>query len=480
MKKFMAKISAVTLIVALFFSLFQPNSIHAETEDRTFAYGADISILPLLEAQGDKFFYKDGTEGDLIDILQEEFGINAVRIRTWVNPNDVDRYADQEGSIALAKRAHAKGMEIMIDFHYGDTWNSVGGQVAPVAWQGLSYEDMKTTLYDYTFNYMTALTNEGIIPKWVQIGNETNSGIVGWQGSLRNPVQMVGLFNAGYDAVKAVSPSSVAMIHLAGPQRDLESFLDPFFNNGGKTDLIGFSSYAGVNDIQFVGERAEYLHNKYNKPVMMAEVGGRWDRGTQTKRAIDSWINLMKRIGGNDSGVFYWAPETLPPGPEGGYDMGARDTNGQWTPAMDAFRDASGAGREIKRIESYNFPGRFLRHANFQARIDQNVSPLDDSKFKIVPGLAGGGTISFESTNFPGYYLKHSNYQLVLVESDGTTAFNRDASFMRVPGLADPALASYQSYNVPDRYVRHSNYQLRIDSINDTTSKADATFREVQ
>ncbi|CAH1208360.1 hypothetical protein PAECIP111892_03096 [Paenibacillus auburnensis] len=446
-----------------------------------FAYGADVSMLPVIEAEGRKLYYRDGTEGDYFDILKKDFGINAVRLRTWVNPNENDSYANQAGTIALAKRAHDKGMDVMIDFHYGDSWNAVGYQICPAAWQGLNYNDLKTTLYNYTYNFMQDLVGQGVTPAWVQIGNETNLGLCGWIGGLSNPTQMVGLFNAGYDAVKSVSPSTIAMIHLAGPQRNLEAFLDPFFSNGGKTDMIGFSSYAALDLQAGVASRAEELQAKYNKPVMMTEVGGKWYKGAQTKTVIANWINLMKRIGGNGSGVFYWAPETPPPGPNGGYDMGALDTNGMWTPAMDAFRDASGAGGEIKRIESYSSQSNFIRHTNFQVRVDQNVSPLDDSKFRIVSGLAGSGTISFESVNYPGYYLRHSNYSLVLKKSDGTDLFKNDSSFMRVPGLADTSWVSYRSYNFPDRYIQiDSSFQLRIDFVNNSNALANSTFREIQ
>ncbi|MFB9328026.1 glycosyl hydrolase 53 family protein [Paenibacillus aurantiacus] len=449
----------------------------------SFAYGADVSWLPGMEANGYKFYYRNGTQGDLLKILKTDFGINAVRIRTWVNPS-TDPYSgmlDQATTIALAKRVQNEGMSVMIDFHYGDTWNSVGRQVCPVAWQNLSYTDLKTTLYNYTYNYLTALKNQGVTPAWVQVGNETNAGLCGYTGSLAyNPAQMAGLFNAGYDAVKAASPSTLAIIHLAGPQRpEIETFLNAFFANGGKTDMIGFSSYAGLANLTTVADRVEYIKNQYNKPVLMVEVGGAWNKAAENKTLITNWINRIKNIGGTGTGVFYWEPES-PPGYNGGYTMGAVDTNMKWTVAMDAFREASGAGTDIRRIESYNFQGRYFRHLNTKARIDEGVTPLDDSRFHIVPGLAGNGTISFESVNNPGYYLRHSSFNLVLEKSNGTTTFNNDASFTRVAGLANSSWVSYRSYNFPDRYIRHFAFELKIEPISGSAAQADATFREVQ
>ncbi|WP_238011765.1 glycoside hydrolase family 43 protein [Dactylosporangium sp. AC04546] len=132
----------------------------------------------------------------------------------------------------------------------------------------------------------------------------------------------------------------------------------------------------------------------------------------------------------------------------------------------------------VNRIQSYNFQDRYVRHTNFDVRIDPNVSPAQDAQFRLVPGINGAsGTISFESVNFPGYYLRHVNYDFVLAANDGTGTFAGDATFRQVAGLASSSWTSFQSYNFPDRYIRHYNYQLRLDPITDATGRADATFR---
>lgn len=131
----------------------------------------------------------------------------------------------------------------------------------------------------------------------------------------------------------------------------------------------------------------------------------------------------------------------------------------------------------VQRIQSFNFPDRYVRHQSFSARIDANVSPALDAQFRVVPGLADGAAVSFESVNLPGYYLRHNNYVLRLEPNNGSATFRQDATFRQVAGLADAAWSSFQSYNFPDRYVRHSNYQLRIDPITTAAGRADATFR---
>jgi GH43 family beta-xylosidase len=128
------------------------------------------------------------------------------------------------------------------------------------------------------------------------------------------------------------------------------------------------------------------------------------------------------------------------------------------------------------RFASHNFRDRHIRHYDFRARIDANVTKLDDSQFRIVPGLAGGGTVSLESASHPGYYLRHKNYEIWLERNDGSALFASDASFHRRAGLADSAAVSFESYNFPGRYIRHYDYLLHIQTPSTATDRADATF----
>jgi hypothetical protein len=137
-----------------------------------------------------------------------------------------------------------------------------------------------------------------------------------------------------------------------------------------------------------------------------------------------------------------------------------------------------GTSTPVNRIQSFNFQDRFVRHANFDVRIDANVSPAQDAQFRLVPGLANSsGYVSIQSVNFPGYYLRHSGFDFVLAPSDGTSTFAADATFRQVAGLANSSWISFQSYSHPDRYIRHSNFLLRLDPISTAQARSDATFR---
>ena len=131
-----------------------------------------------------------------------------------------------------------------------------------------------------------------------------------------------------------------------------------------------------------------------------------------------------------------------------------------------------------RRLQSYNFPERYVRHINYDARIDANVSPAMDAQWEIVPGLANSssGYVSFQAVNQPGHYLRHVAFDFLVGKNDGSTAFKNDATFRQVAGLAASGAASFQSINFPDRYIRHVNYVLKLEVPSGTTALQDATF----
>jgi GH43 family beta-xylosidase len=133
-------------------------------------------------------------------------------------------------------------------------------------------------------------------------------------------------------------------------------------------------------------------------------------------------------------------------------------------------------GASPVRLRSYNVSTRYIRHWEYRARIEANVTTLADSQFRLVTGLIGAGTVSFESANFPGYYLRHKNFELWLEKSDGSTTFKNDAAFYQRAGLADAAGVSFESYNYAGRYIRHYNYDLFVQAVSTATDRSDATY----
>ncbi|MCX5425498.1 glycosyl hydrolase 53 family protein [Streptomyces sp. NBC_00078] len=238
-----------------------------------------------------------------------------------------------------AKRIKAAGMSIMLDYMFGDTWNSVGVQNPPAAWRNMNYSQMRTAMTTYVNQTMTVMKNNDVLPTWVQIGNEINTGICRPVGGVSNPAQMAGLLNAAYTQVKAVSPNSTVCIHLAQPQKydSMTTFFSRYAAGGGKWDMSVFSSYGSASLAGGIVGNMKRISAQYGKPFLQTEFGGRVDRASSTQAALVAYIKALKANGGQ--GIFYWEPEGM--SPFTGYNMGAWDSSSKRpTSIMNGFTQA--------------------------------------------------------------------------------------------------------------------------------------------
>jgi arabinogalactan endo-1,4-beta-galactosidase len=316
-----------------------------------FAKGADVSWLSEMEASGIKFSDNNGTQKDCMVILKEK-GINTIRLRAWVNPaNGWNNTADL---VSKAKRAKLLGMKLLVSFHYSDTWADPGNQTKPAAWENLSFDLLKTALFNYTKDVMEALKLNEATPNWVQIGNETNNGMLWPDGrvatnNVSNFANFSALINQGYNAVKAVSDTTKVVIHISnGYDNGLFRWMfDGLTSNATKFDIIGMSlypSFAPSGLANWSSTNTQCLTNindmitRYQKPVMIVEVGTPQDQAAIAKLFLTDLIAKTKSIvGGKGMGVMYWEPQCY--NNWKGYGLGAFDSNGRPTVAMDAFSD---------------------------------------------------------------------------------------------------------------------------------------------
>ena len=210
-----------------------------------FAKGADVSWLTELEDKGNMFYNTKGEATECMQLLRDECGVNAIRLRVWVNP--ANQYNSINDVLVKARRAHALGMRLMIDFHLSDNWADPGKQVVPAAWNGMSASQMAQAVKTHVTEMLTALKAEDITPTWVQIGNETTPGMLHPMGAMKdqNPGEFPRFLNAGYDAVKAVFPKAQVIVHLdQGNKKDTYTwFFDLLKKHNGKFDMIGMSLY---------------------------------------------------------------------------------------------------------------------------------------------------------------------------------------------------------------------------------------------
>jgi len=277
-------------------------------------------------ANGYTWKNSSGKQQDLFTILAG-YGINAIRLRTWVNPSSdpVNGHCSISETAAMAVLAKNAGMAVLIDFHFGDTWNDAGHQNPPAAWASMTYSQMLTAMNNYVYHSMNVLKYNNITPEWVQIGNETNSGICHPVGSISKPAQMTGLLNAAHDRVKEVSSNSVVCIHLAQPQNysSMQDFFSAYSGNGGKWDMSVFSSYGSAGVASGIVGNMHEIASAYGKPFMQAEFGGNVSSAGSTEKSLEAYISALKSAGGQ--GIFYWEPEVY--SPFDSYAAGAWDSS---------------------------------------------------------------------------------------------------------------------------------------------------------
>jgi arabinogalactan endo-1,4-beta-galactosidase len=310
--------------------------------NKNFAKGADISWLTEMEAGNYKFYNRDGKQEDCYQVMKDE-GMNSIRLRAWVNP--VDGWCNTADVVTKAKRAKAAGMRIMIDFHYSDWWADPSKQNKPAAWSSMSFSDLKQALSDYTTHVMDTLKTNGIVPSWVQVGNETNDGMLWEDGrASTNMGNFATLINAGYDAVKSVSDTTKVIVHISnGFDNTLFRWVfDGLKSNGAKWDIIGMSLYPSSANWSTLN--TECLSNmndmvsRYKTPVMICEVGMPWTDSVACKSFLTDIINKTKSLANNNGlGVFYWEPECYNNWQS--YSLGAFDNSGKPTMALDAFKN---------------------------------------------------------------------------------------------------------------------------------------------
>ena len=289
----------------------------------SFAKGADISWASEMERDGVSF--SDSKGGKDIFQVVKNLGMNSIRLRVWVNPLDPNGWSGQSDVVSMAKRAKEAGLAIMIDFHYSDIFADPGRQTIPSAWSSYSGSADKaaSAVASHTTTVLNALKSAGVIPAWVQVGNETNNGMawnagkIDWNksGSARYS-DYVKLSNAGYDAVKQVFPDTPVIVHIANAFSAGEYdgwFFKEFKEAGGKFDIIGLSHYpmnesgktwSQMNSLAISSIKT--LASKQSCKVMICEVGVK-PNVSDAANCLKSFFDSVKGLGPSVcAGVFYW------------------------------------------------------------------------------------------------------------------------------------------------------------------------------
>lgn len=335
-----------SVLVSILFSCSASKNVQL-TAKNSFSKGADVGWLPQMEATGYKFYDTDGTEKDCLQLLKDR-GMNTIRLRVWVNPNDdkASGHCSKEETVVMALRAQKMGMRIMIDFHYSDSWADPAKQFKPKAWENHTFPELMTDVYDHTFDVLTALKAVGVTPEWVQVGNEIPGGMLWPEGSTKNWNQLAQLLNKGYEATKAIDAKIKVIVHVdeGNNNEKFRWFFDNATANNVKYDVIGLSYYPFWIKKDYTKTIADLAYNlndmvaRYNKEVMIVEVGGIDEEVQNTKELLAATMKAVRAVPNNKGlGVLYWEPQGAKSW--SGYSLSAWQKDGKPSPALDAFKE---------------------------------------------------------------------------------------------------------------------------------------------
>ena len=137
--------------------------------------GGDISLLTKYEERGAIYYNENGTRiTDMLDYLKST-GLNAMRVRLFVDPSKANAEDQGEGVcqdlpyvLALSQRIKANGFKLLLDIHYSDTWTDPGQHSTPSSWTVTSA--LGDSVYAYTKRVLNSMIASGQLPtlsKWV-------------------------------------------------------------------------------------------------------------------------------------------------------------------------------------------------------------------------------------------------------------------------------------------------------------------------
>jgi arabinogalactan endo-1,4-beta-galactosidase len=219
------KVALFLAAVVLPATLLAPTASSSASVASFSMLGADVSTSQRALDLGATYYDANGAARDPLDILASA-GVNYVRLRIWNNPRS--GYNNKDKVLQYPRAVKAKGLQLMIDFHYSDSWADPGKQTKPAAWSAHGIGQLQTDVYNYTYDVCDSLKAQGTTPDSVQIGNEINTGMLWNDGRVvNNNFHNLGLLlKAGYNATKACNSGTQVIVHTARMESGARWFYD--------------------------------------------------------------------------------------------------------------------------------------------------------------------------------------------------------------------------------------------------------------
>jgi len=360
------------------------------TKSNQFINGVDISMLKQVEESGG-LFYENGNQIDPIQIFKDK-GLNTVRIKIWHTPSL--NYNNLESVLEIANRANNVGLNLLLDFHYSDTWADPSSQTKPSAWVDLNFEILCDSIEQYSRHVITKLKNQNTLPKYVQIGNETDCGLLWPDGYVcdesNNDSQwnkLGALFMHAIDGVNSALDTQDTIKIISHVSSEGNWFFNNLIGQGVDIDILSISYYPMWHGtLSDLNQNMDELGNEFQKPVLIVETAYpftlEWNDNTNNILGLETQLlegyeaseegqftflyDLITLVDENDYGlgICYWAPDWISTNQFGSpwENQALFDFDGELLDAISVFDNSSVA---IKRIDNfslnniYNYPNPF-------------------------------------------------------------------------------------------------------------------------
>ncbi len=404
-----------------------------------FIKGVDISMLRQVEENGG-LFYDDGNQVDAMELFKSK-GFNTARVKVWHTPSL--NYNSANEVLETALRATSAGLDVLLNFHYSDTWADPSNQNKPSAWDDLNFETLCDSVRQYSHGLVTRLKNQNTLPKYVQIGNETDCGIL-WPdgyvcGESNSEIQWEKLRTLFANAIEGIN-SALDIEDTLKIISHVSSGGNWFFNNlmleGIDFDILGISYYpmwhGTLADLE---QNINNLSNQFQKPVLVLETAYpftlQWNDNTHNVLGLETQLlpgyeaseegqvlflnDLVSLVNENifGLGLCYWAPDWISTDQFGSpwENQTLFDFEGESLEALSVFDNETVSVKDIDNFVPnifYNYPNPFNAKTTIQYHIYREtfvrvtIYDINGSKInQLVNGFqrAGDHKVEWNATN---------------------------------------------------------------------------------
>ena len=303
--------------------------------------GGDISLLTKYEEHGAIYYNENGTRiTNMLGYLKDN-GLNAMRVRLFVDPSKADAEDQGEGVcqdlpfvMALGQRIKAEGFNLLLDIHYSDTWTDPGQHSTPSSWTVTSA--LADSVYDYTKRVLYAMIAAGARPDFIQVGNEVTYGML-WPTGHCYPsggnygsgtfASFANYLMRGIQACREVCPNAKIVVHTEmGRVSNVTSFYATLNSYTTDYDIIGLSYYPYWHgDLTVLNNLLTTLESTYpTKKIQIVETGyphayyptgasydlqSIWPATEAGQKAFTEQLVATLNAHSNVNGLYWWFPE---------------------------------------------------------------------------------------------------------------------------------------------------------------------------